>query len=203
MNYATLIAAKTTAGSIASWVNHATIQDQAATIVEEAEAWIYERLRVREMRATASIAFTTTEHYTSFPTDYLGPINLFLDGQVDPLPYLHEQHYRPNRDEDGAMVSGWPTCWSDMDERITLDTQPDEAIAGDIIYYKRPTALSSANTNFLTTRYPSLVRVACMFRAYDFLKRPAERDAERTEALRLIEEANINAELTERRGQRF
>lgn len=201
MDYATLIAAKTTDGSLKSWVNHDSIP--SATLVAEAEDWIYERLRVRQMRASADVSFTTAGNTTSFPADYLGPINLFLDGQADPLPYIHEQHFRPNRDDDGDMLDGWPSCWADINSVITLDTVPDETINGDLIYYQRPVALSSAGTNFLTSGYKHLLRVACMFRAYDFMKRTALRDTERQEAERLIAEANIAAELTNRRGQRF
>ena len=58
MNYSDLVATKTTAGSIKQWLNHDGVP--STTILEEAEAWVYQRLRIRQMITSSAGTLTTS-----------------------------------------------------------------------------------------------------------------------------------------------
>lgn len=72
MTYTSLIAGKTTAGSIAKWVNY-TLLD-AETIVDEAQALIYMALRCREQRTATQFTMLQGMSYIALPARFLDPI---------------------------------------------------------------------------------------------------------------------------------
>jgi hypothetical protein len=197
--YTSLIAAKSTTGSIKSWVNYDSIP--STDILTEAQAWIYETLRTREMMVSANLDLDDGASVEALPDDFLDPIALTLDGDAEPLPYVHEMLFNRTRDEDGALPEGRPSRWTIINEQITFDAQLDEAITARFWYYEIPTALSAANeTNFLTSRFPTLLRRACMAFAYEFLKRPDEFQTEMVLAAQAVASANMSADRS-RRGQ--
>ena len=72
-------------------------------------------------------------------------------------------------------MEGQPTYFSIYDERINFDVAAFQQQLCRMDYYKSPVLLSSSNqNNFLTDRYPQLMRVACMASAADFMKDDAE-----------------------------
>ena len=69
------------------------------------------------------------------------------------------------------------------------------------MYYDTPAALGSGNeTNFLTIRYPILLRSACMMRAYEHMKQTALATGYMQKAMADINEANVTSDMA-RRGQ--
>jgi hypothetical protein len=73
------------------------------------------------------------------------------------------------------LVAGSPSQWSIWDEKFAFDTALDVATTYKQIYYRAPLPLSATNlSNFLTDRYPMLMRKACMAAAADFMKDDTE-----------------------------
>lgn len=73
------------------------------------------------------------------------------------------------------LTVGSPKYWSIWDEKFRFDQAFSQQLTCELLYYKQPALLSSTNaSNFLTTRYPNLVRVACQTSAADFMKDDAE-----------------------------
>jgi hypothetical protein len=69
------------------------------------------------------------------------------------------------------MVAGLPACWGVWDETMQFDMAANTAWQGKLLYYRQPTLLSASNpTNFLTNRYPKLMRVACLAAAAEYMK---------------------------------
>jgi hypothetical protein len=68
VNYSTLVADKTVAGSIKRWVNYGQIDSE--TVLTEAQALIYSMLRAREMRQ-ASTALDGHRRLLQGPADRL------------------------------------------------------------------------------------------------------------------------------------
>lgn len=171
MNYTTLTAAKTTAGSIKRHVNYSAID--ADVVLEEAQALVYSLLRVREMRSSATLAMSAGDSSKALPTGYLDPIGRLRD--TDNARY---RHVTPDRleelrvyDSAGDLESGQPGYWSVYDELVQFDFAFDEARTLRMLYYKSPSLLSGSNeTNFLTSRYPHLLRAATSVRAHAFMK---------------------------------
>lgn len=69
----------------------------------------------------------------------------------------------------------FPQYFGIWDEAIHFDGAFTQACNVQMLYYKTPTLLSSTNqSNFLTNRYPHLMRVACQASAADFMKDDTE-----------------------------
>lgn len=199
INWTTLTAAKTTSGSIANFVNRSDLPTDF--ILAETEAWIYQRLRVREMQARGTLTFTTSAQTVALPSDFLDPINFVPYGWGDPLPFVHENRLEDFRDEDGNLLQTTPSRWTIVGTTAYVDVKPIETFAGVLHYFAQPTALSVSNeTNFLTTRYPKLLRRACMGVAYEHMK-----DTDRSAQYLQLAEADIQEAMRTnemfRRGQ--
>lgn len=168
-NWTTLTAAKTTLGSIANFVNRSDLP--TANILIEAEAKIYERLRVREMLSIATLTVAADANSTSLPSDFLDPIEWRPYGWGTPILFVSEGTLEAHRDDDGVLFDGTPSRWSIVGETAYVDVACSSAFSGKLMYYARPAALSSTNeTNFLTIRYPGLIRAACLSTAYEHMK---------------------------------
>lgn len=74
-----------------------------------------------------------------------------------------------------VLNSGYPSCWAIFGERVNFDLAFDTATTFRMLYYRSPLPLSDTNpTNWLTTRYPILMRKACQAAAADFMKDDVE-----------------------------
>jgi hypothetical protein len=74
-----------------------------------------------------------------------------------------------------VLVSGTPTIWAAWDEKLKFDAAFEIATVCKLLYYRQPALLSATNlTNFLTNRYPKLMRVACMAAAAEYMKDDGE-----------------------------
>lgn len=73
------------------------------------------------------------------------------------------------------LVAGSPTRWAVWDEQAKFDTAFDAPATLKLLYYRSPLPLSATNqSNWLTTRYPMLMRKACQASAADFMKDDVE-----------------------------
>lgn len=169
ITFTVLTGTKTTAGSLANWVNRSDLP--TSIILAEAEAMIYETLRVREMTAREVLTFPAATQTVALPTGFLDPISYRPYEWGAPLPFVFEDALDEARDATGTLQTGSPSKWAIVGETAYVDVLPSAAFSGILLYYKTPTALSGSNeTNFLTVRYPSLLRYACMAKAYEHMK---------------------------------
>lgn len=169
LTYTQLTGTKDTEGSIRNWVNRADIP--ATTILNEAEALIYEHLRSREMMTDAVFQFDIATSSEALPADFLDGLQFLPYEWGEPLLFVHEQLARVPRDADGAVLEGTPSAWYILGETAYVNAKCVDNFAGRLMYYAQPAELSSGNpTNFLTRRYPALVRFACMQRAFEHMK---------------------------------
>lgn len=201
MDYSTLVAGKTTSGSLANWVNRSDLP--TVTILAEAQAWVYQRLRVREMQERqVPFTFTTSGNSVALPSRFLDPISFIPYGYSDPLPFVEESQLGDVRDEDGNLYESTPSRWAIIGETAYVDTQPVETFSGVLHYFKQPAdlAATSNETNFITIRYPSLLRFACMAVAYQHMKDSIRTQEYSAYAENAIQEAMRTNEMF-RRGQ--
>jgi hypothetical protein len=170
LSYSTLIAAKTVDGSIKNWVNHSILP--STTIVSEAQAWIYARLRVREMRMSGTVSLAIGDYSDALPAGFLDPISLKFDGDGAPIDLVTEDHLGRYIETDGTVQSGWPSRYAIFDEAFQFDSAADETMTGRLLYFGTPDELAASTneTNFLTARYPTLLRQACLAFAYESMK---------------------------------
>lgn len=200
MDFDTLVAGKDTAGSIKRWVNYAELD--AEDILIEAQALIFQALRVREMRSVWSPTIAIGDSSKALPTGFLDPIGRHIrDNKNMQFPFIHEQELIDRRtyDADGDLLSGTPSVVSIFDEALQFDMAFDEARTLNLLYFKKPDDLSSnAGTNWLTTRYPHLLRQACIVQAYAFMRNWNAHNTEVQKLTAFIDRANIEADLSYR-----
>jgi hypothetical protein len=94
------------------------------------------------------------------------------------------------------LISATPSLWSIFDEAIQFDSAFDSAIQARMLYFRSPPLLSTANpTNFLTNRYPRLIREATNAAAASFMKDDNEEQKALTKLAQLIEATNAESDL--------
>ncbi len=202
MDYDTLVDEKNEYSSIRGWVNNQRIPPE--TILTEAEAEIYAVLRTREMKSapyTGSIA--ADDISISFPSDFIAAISLRRVGSAaGPIHILDSDYFETqvSVDDTNTLEIGVPDrCQIHGDPPVAyLNFKSDGIYPWRMTYWKRPAALSTNNpSNFLCVRYPTLLRTACVWRAYDFLKEYESRDKSETKFKEMVMAANREYDMGE------
>lgn len=175
MDYNTLIGTKATKGTIANWVNYTDVILPLVDILTEAQAIIYKSLRCREMIVSdAAIVLAQGALNAPLPAGFLDPIN-FRDKYNIRLKARDLSTVKRARMIDpttNSWVQGLPRQFAIAGATLELDFPPDASSAGTFLldYYGAPAALGPSNlSNFVTIRYPTLMRYACLAMAADFL----------------------------------
>jgi len=289
MNYTSLLASKGTSGAIATWVAYSNID--TPTILDEAQAVIFQSLRVREMKKTFTFGLAIGQCSVALPTGFLDPIGRIIDDQGNYYTQILESGITSGRTYqavsggslpsnpitsgaintslfevripnhgltqgsdvtlagltspvDGMNVNGtfpvtaivdannitcfatdesqatagnvtgggsggtWsgnmlasstPSCWSIFDEAIQFDCALQAPLQGRLLCYRSPPLLSSTNqTNFLTSRFPQLVRAACLASAAAYMKDDGEEQKWMGKLSTLIQATNAESDLSYR-----
>lgn len=106
------------------------------------------------------------------PSDFLDPI-VVLDQYMRPLKLRDQKSLMGRIGTTGSPPSGFvssvPTSYCITGEAYNFDCAANAALAYWQVYYQQPAYLSADNqTNFLTNRYPHVLRTACLAIAADF-----------------------------------
>lgn len=184
MDYTQLIASDSTAGSIANWINHASAQASATSILEEAESLIYRKLRHWRMLAETTGVFSIGNDFITLPTRYLQDKTFFITGTnfqklTRKLPEVVKLAYQ--YDGNGVRVNQQPLVFYNNATQFKFDSPSDLAYPYELMFFQQPEALGPSNlTNFLTVYYPRLMRCACMLGAAEFMKDIGQGNYDRT-----------------------
>lgn len=196
MDYNTLVGAETLLGSVKYWINYSRID--SAAIVSEAQGWIYQRLRVAEMRAIAAVPIALNDTTLALPTGYLDPIHFGIPGQIQTIILTDPDRFNQELgwDNNQVLPVAPPTRWCNLNSAIQLNSKSDAAYTGRMTYFKTPTALGIGNTtNFLTTKHETLMRRVCTMFAAEARKEWDTVNANEVKALELIETAKVQGDL--------
>lgn len=199
LDYGTLTGPKSTNGSIRYWVNYELLDVEG--IILDAQAYIYGALRSREMKSVTPVTIAAGASTAPLPTDFLEPLRLQLTATGDALSPVDEAELlrQQTTGDDGQIAVEIPTQYAIWDEALQFDTQAPTSLGAQLLYYRRPRTLGRQNqTNFLTTRYPNLLRVACLMHAADGLQDDQEYGRWKQRADELIARANVEADLVAR-----
>jgi hypothetical protein len=94
------------------------------------------------------------------------------------------------------LVQGMPMYWGVWDETIFFDVAFSQQENCNLQFFKSLPLLAATNpTNFLTNRYPHLLRKACTAQAWDFLRNDTEYQKDVAALTALVEQANAEADL--------
>lgn len=199
MDYSTLVAGPDVKGSIQYWINYARIDSDG--ILEEAQAWIYSKIRTRDMIASEDIVISIGVSTASFPSGYLDALQFGIPGYMNKLRLKDVEWFRTHLgwDESADLPEGVPTYWCDFNSAINLNTKADQDYTAKMLFYRCPAALSSSNaTNFLTIRYPTLLRRACLMFAAEARKEYDLFDREEMRALQAVKEVMVEDDAAKR-----
>jgi hypothetical protein len=95
-----------------------------------------------------------------------------------------------------VLIASSPRIWSIFDEAIQWDAAAVTAFQGQLLYYKSPPLLSATNpTNFLTSRFPRLIREATNAAAASFMKDDNEEQKALQKLGQLIDATNAESDL--------
>jgi len=97
------------------------------------------------------------------------------------------------------LIQGTPIYWGVWDDTIFFDVAFAQSANCNLQYFKSLPILSASNTtNFLTNRYPHLLRKACTAQAWDFMRNDAEYQKDVAALTALIEQVNAEGDLAYR-----
>lgn len=97
------------------------------------------------------------------------------------------------------LVGGISNYWAIWDEEIHFDSAFLQAMNCQLQFYQSLPLLSSSNqSNFLTNRYPQLVRTACVTAAADFMKDDTEYQKGMTRLQAMVQQINIENDMSMR-----
>lgn len=201
--YSVLTGLRTVEGSIKNWVNRSNTP--STTILTEAQALLYQELRTREMVQVATgtlaiaadtISLTTVAPRFRAPRLFMFTANGTAAKYKPKYRMLDEVLDAWEYDSTGARVSGSPEKWALEGDNIQFDKPTDIARPYRFTYYGALAPLSVSNeTNFLTERYPRLLRSACLAMVAEFDKDQTERNHWMAAAMDEISRANVQSDL--------
>lgn len=170
MDYATLVGAKSTEGSIKYWVNHSELP--ASSILADAQAEIYARLRVHDMLVPTTLAITTGMSSIALPARFLDPASLTDQYRTEVCLRSATALSRMRVvDTSGALISGPVSNYAIFGGKFQFDMASNVTATFCLVYFESPLPLGDSNqTNFLTDRYSHLLRAAILKHAYAFRK---------------------------------
>jgi hypothetical protein len=199
MDFTSLTADKTTSGSIRRWVNHADVDSEA--VLEDAQALIFQTLRVREMRSEFTpLTLSAGDYSKALPAGFLDPVALYDQTNTIKLALRSEEWLCDRRAyENGALATGTPGNYAIFSEALQFDAAYAAGASLRLLGFRAPAVLSPANpTNFLTTRYPHILRAASLARAFSYRNSDERADKELTLLAAYIAKANAESDLTYR-----
>jgi hypothetical protein len=97
-----------------------------------------------------------------------------------------------------SLISGTPLYYSIWNEQLKFDQAFFQESLCRLQYYQSAPLLATGspqNSNFLTTRYPQMMRVACMAAAADFMKDTEEYNKQFQRLTTMIEKISIENDM--------
>lgn len=168
MDYATLVAPKSTAGSLQDRINYSSLP--SAELVKNAQDEIFARLRVREMRKSLTITLAQGAFSAPLPDDYLDP-EVILDQYSMEIKRIGDQRLLARRCyANGVLIQSIPCRFGVFDDLFQFDCAANAAMTLNGMYYAALYVDADTNTSFLTTRYSNLFWAVLQKFAYGYRK---------------------------------
>lgn len=175
--YSTLVAGRGTSGSLKSWIVNDNIPSDV--ILTEAQAWIWERLRVMGNMTSTTGTLGSATATIALSSRFRRPISFRFTGTnaADPtqklLDFLHRHR---TYQSDGSLAEGQPQVFAISDNVMLFEVAANKAYPWEFHYFQALPVLSTdTETNVLTERYPTLLRHACLIFANEWRKNEKEK----------------------------
>ena len=136
----------------------------------------------------------------ALPAGWVANHFIRLDGDSRNLTYKHETWVR-FKQFDGTFATGKPRAYTVLD-KVYWDAQADTGLNGlgyngEMAFYGTPAQLAAGspqNSNFICTRFPSLLRSVCTAMAYESRRRLMDAGPMWQRAEEQIAQANVTSD---------
>jgi hypothetical protein len=172
MNYEIIIGDKNVSGALRNTLNNNRIP--VIQVVAEAEQWLYERLRVREMLTSTTGTMTASATAVGLPARYRQAKDFIFTGTRAgrcrlKSPETVRQAWTWNA--NGVRSSGMPSMYYADASSLIFDRMADQAYTYDFMHYQALAPLTSTNSeNVLTGRALRATMLACRAFACEWTK---------------------------------
>jgi len=154
--------------SVASYLGRSDLTTEIPDFIRFAELRLARELRTRQMLNSATAPTIANDARTALPTDFLEIRDLFVQGTPRrPLTYMSPSAFSR---EARADIVGLPVFYTILASEFKFAPIPDAAYTLEILYYAKPTFLSTANaSNVFLANYPDALLYASLIEAEPYL----------------------------------
>jgi len=133
--------------AVADFLNRDDLTSAIENFIALAEAQINRDIRHLNMETRSSGSISKNDEYMKTPSDWLETIRLHLTANgTSPLDLMSRASMADKR-ASNEDASGTPTHYTHADGQIQLYPTPSADTKLELLYYAKPTALSSSNAN--------------------------------------------------------
>jgi len=157
-------------------------------VIYLAENELNRRLRVRQMRDTASVSVTASDNTSPLPTDFIEVYSMYVNSPVQEVQSASAGYFARN---NLYLTPGNPTYFFIDNGNFVWGPIPDADYTVSLDYYKKIPSLSlTQSTNDVLTDFPDMYLFTCLKHAY-ILAQDVEREGVyEARVANLIAEAN-------------
>ena len=134
--------------AIKTWSKRSDLDDLIPDFIRLSELRTNRNLRIREMETRVRTDTVANQEYYGLPSNYLQMRSFKLNtSPLQDLEYLTTE--RMDTVWAGSQV-GMPKAYTIVGDEVRVAPSPDSAYTMEILYWKKPTALSDENTTTWT-----------------------------------------------------
>jgi hypothetical protein len=154
--------------SVAGYLGRSDLTTEIPDFIRFAELRLGRELRTRQMLNSATAPTVANDARTALPTDFLEIRDLFIQGNPRrPLTYMSPSAFSR---EARADIVGLPVFYTILASEFQYAPIPDAIYTLEILYYAKPTFLSSSNaSNVFLANYPDALLYASLIEAEPYL----------------------------------
>jgi hypothetical protein len=162
--------------------------DMMDNVIFMAETELNRRLRVRQMRATATLNILAGDNETQLPENFIEAYSIWLNSPVQEIQSASAGIFT----RDGLYLqTGNPSYFYINGTEIIWGPVPDSTYTATIDYYKKIPGLSDTqSTNAVLTDFPDMYLFTCLKQAYIAAQDVEREGVYEQRAALLIAEAN-------------
>lgn len=164
--------------SVADFLNRSDLTASIPDFIVLAEAQMARRFisRIkqgmdfpRRLVAKDTISIASSAEFASVPSDFMGPLELILDGSpIIELAYLENANLQHEKAKN--CWSGAPKWYTVDGSQIQLYPVADQAYTAELTYISRVPALSVTPTNWILTDHPDAYLYGALTASAPYLK---------------------------------
>jgi len=154
--------------SVANYLGRSDLTSQIPDFISLAELRLSRDIRTRRMLQTSTATMTVGDPTVGLPSDFLSIRDVFIQG----LPRTVVSYLSPSAFSSNSRADqqGLPVFYTMRGNELEFAPKPDSAYVLQMLYYYKPTELSSGNTsNEFMANYPDALLYASLLEAEPYL----------------------------------